>query len=296
MKTKKQNYLYSLLNIFLIFFLINHTKAADHQKSFQPDIQIVFISNLNGVIENCNCGHPPLGGLNYISTIIDSLRQQNKELVFIDGGDFSNPYPFAEINEAVLEIYKILQPDIIALGEQEFIEGKEYFNKIISAFGKKILATNLTVTRATLNETLKLKSLNVLSYMDESTLREVNEDMGWRFNNTVFEKLYSGLKDSEINILVYHGTLKKLELFLKKYVKFNLVLLSHDYKEGLISFNSPVIVGGGADGEHLMDIKINKNNKSADIMVDMIPVSKNRKSDPRVEKIIALYHDQVKTK
>ncbi len=254
-----------------------------------PAIEILFTANLNGSIENCNCGNPPLGGLDYLATLIKRKRTVLYPVLFIDGGDFFNSYPYFELDETALQILDILQPDAFLPGEQEFLEDEKLIKrlfKITPVLGANFQYNGYPKNMVIVRDLPGNMKLFISGYLSpESFPERIPPKLA--FSEESFKSIYDNLQKDNILVVVFHGTKQALDQFITNYPKTDLILWAHEQSRFVDISDNPAVVGGGSDGEHLILVDIFfDNKKEVRIQVERIPVSKRISSDTKVKKIL----------
>jgi 2',3'-cyclic-nucleotide 2'-phosphodiesterase (5'-nucleotidase family) len=284
-----------LFCLFLPHNILGQSTQNLNSKSQQTDqflAEILFVGNINGVIENCNCGKPPLGGLPQINSIINRQICKNQFTYFIDGGDFFNTYPYALLNEVIIDIYKKMNITYLALGDQEWIDTDKHDQKVLISLKDKIIASNFTINKTPLNKYAKINlkdetTAGIISYLDEKAFFVSDDKKSINFVNDQFVSIYNTITaEADLIILIFHGTSYTLEWINTKFPKINLVLYAHEQSNINITLENPVVVGGGADGEYVKQIKIYRRSEKYHFEVNSIPVSSDLETDPDIYRII----------
>jgi 2',3'-cyclic-nucleotide 2'-phosphodiesterase (5'-nucleotidase family) len=257
--------------------------------------EILYISNVNGNIENCHCGKNPLGGLDRLAFVLEKRRSQNPQLLFIDGGDFLNTYPFPALNQTVVDIYAELKPDLLVLGDQEFGEGADFAGQIISNFSSCILATNYHFKKNPFLLSRKTKTLSgrrvvILSFLDKSSFEFREKDKDLTFDSKQFNDEYHRLNKSDIIIVIYHGEMRRLDL----YPDVDLVLTAHEQSNIIQLDRRPAVIGGRADGEYLIQIYIRQNDSKIYFNANPIPLDLKTEKDCKINSIIEQFNKKQK--
>lgn len=286
--------------LFFLFFLLGYlypefscSQSIEHvaKSSEEPSHlvgEILFTANLNGLIENCKCGKPPLGGMPQISTLVNKYLSENKYSYYIDGGDFLNTYPYPALNSAVIDIYKLLNIKYVALGDQEWIDTDELDNRVLYELQNKIIASNFRIKNHDLKRYGQLDlqmgmKAYILSYLDEISFFVSDDKREIQFNDDLFTSNYNEISSKEgLNILLFHGTRYTLDLLIEKFPGFNLVLWGHEQNDIVNVSDNPAIIGGGSDGEHLKKINIYRNKNNYIFSVNSIPVTLEIEEDLRI--------------
>ncbi|MGD9486842.1 MAG: hypothetical protein AB7W47_02360 [Calditrichaceae bacterium] len=280
--------------LFIQLFLYHCDKKAESSENPKILFELIYISNLNGSLENCGCGDPPLGGVDRIASVINQKRSENPNLLFIDGGDFLNTYPFRLLNSSVVEGYKYLKPDGLILGDQEFVEGPGFLNRLALELRKSIIASNYMIQNTKLRENLVFKSpsgetMRFFAYLDPESFDFIKADSLTRFDPQKFDSLYHAINKEEISVVIYHGTSVGLESFLNKYSDFDLILSSHEQSLKYTVNSSPAVISGGADGKSVINIQVLKSETDIEYRVFNIPIGLEIEPEPAVSDIIYKY-------
>ena len=283
----------------LLLIIAACSKQDEKAKSDSETIfDIIYISNLNGAIENCQCGDPPLGGLDRIATVVKTLRSKINPLLVIDGGDTFNSYPFKELNQAIVNSYNIILPDIWAIAEQEFIEGKTFLLKNIKNSSIPILTSNFSIPDQKTNTEINIPfngdiAVVVLSYLQPELMKLTGSE-----NQVIFRdnnEIYRQINKKNYNILLFHGT---YETFLKKkslFDSFDLVLLAHQVDFISDTDEKPAIIGGLFDGEKLIHISLQKAAQGFIIEPKLIEITTEISPDPSITGFIKKYKENALT-
>ncbi len=260
-----------------------HDPAAD-------SLEILFFANANALLENCHCGAPSLGGLARINTIVAQKRQKNPELLLIDGGDFFNPYSYKKLNLTLLQIYHILQPDILSLGDQEFVEGADFLKHNLTAWSAVVTSNFEFIGQKTAKQRMihfRREKVKILTYLDKSSFDVIPFDKKhMRMDYPRFEQLYSEKSTENFLIVVFHGSNSSLQAFVKTHPRVNLILAAHSQLEEYQLERKPAIVYGGVDARFIYDIQINFSKKGNQLRCQPIPVTEDIRQDNRILPIL----------
>ncbi|NOX90704.1 MAG: hypothetical protein GXO77_17020 [Calditrichaeota bacterium] len=278
-------------------FLFITSLPAQKLKAPSPQIsadslEILYIGNVNAAYENCLCGDRPLGGLDRVFTMVKHYRALNPSLIFIDGGDFLNSYPYDSLNKLILDIYQIMKPDVVVPADQELlIENKD----IVSLLFRKnltILGSNLNLDSEELLDSFKIKAdkfrISILSYLDKSSFMMNKPLAEAQPDDRKFQKNYQrSLKFSDYRILLYHGERSQLEKILERYPKFDLVFSSHSQILEFKNKVKPVIIGAGSDSEYLIRIVIRSFSRGQPVVkFEKIPIDLSITPSPEIRPLI----------
>lgn len=254
-------------------------------------VEIIFTANINGVLKNCRCGDPSLGGLARIITLVDQKRKINPDLIVIDGGDAFNPYSYPNLNRAAVELCALLKPDIIVPGDQEWIEGNTFLRASIKAIGSTFLLSNGHMdgfepeSRYSVRANSEQK-LHILSYLHTNAFDLIQKPNQIILQENRFQNIYNVIRNSDFLVVIFHGPEKSLDAFIRTYPDVDLILLAHTQSDLVSLKKTPAIVSGGTDGEYLRNISIDFKDRSPVIQVRSIPVSLDIKPNHRALEII----------
>ena len=271
-----------LLSLFLILLLIT-----------QPDLSakefyIIYTSNINGAIENCGCGTEPLGGLGRIKSVIDQVRKENTNVFVIDGGDYFNSYPYRSLNDAMYKALILLDYDCIVPGDQEFVEGKNFYSRYASSLKDKILLSNDgSEYNRKIETTIGLNRLNIYGYLFPNTFDFIEKPEYLSLSNSLNTKPERST-ENEFQIAIIHSSLATAEQFSFENKSIDLILLAHDQQRGVWNINKSIIIGNGKDSEYISIIKIEKGSPW-DITVNQKKIKEEIPEDDQIINLVNEY-------
>jgi len=278
-----------------LFLFIGTASCKNPNPSFsnseKPLFEILYYANLNGNIENCNCGEPPLGGLDRISTVIKRYREKNPELIVIDGGDTFNTYSFPELNTAIVKAYQVIKPDIWLLSEQELIEGDLFLADAVRKVEAEIISTNYSFkniqSKKTKKYSLHKKNVHIYGFLQPGLFR-IHSDKT-KIEQAQFKQFLRVLKKEEYNILIFHGETDLLENNSDQFQDFDLILTAHMQNDNRNTESKPAIIGAGTDGENIIHISLHKSGNGIIITVEQIAIGLDIESDQKIQQFIQDY-------
>ncbi len=243
-------------------------------------LEILFIANTNALLENCHCGNPSLGGLARIVTIVEKERQKNPDVVFIDGGNFFNSYPFFELNKTVLDIYSYIKPDLLVPGENEFIDELTLITQFIENNPKNIVCTNYKIGNLDVSVYRKYSDIVFLSFLDKTIIQSYNNDT-IIFDNNRFKAQYEKFKNLYL-IVLYRGY-DSIKKFINMYPEINMILSTHAQAGVVEKYSNTNIIGSGNDGEYVIKITLDTDKK---VSVKLLPVNLDIEQNKHVMKYV----------
>lgn len=285
-------------SILLLIFFTGCSK--NYENIHVPDdgsiLDILYMSNMNGSIENCECGEPPLGGLAKTASVIEAWRAQKDNVIVVDGGDTFNSYPFIELNQAIIDAYKIIKPDIWALAEQEFIEGFDFLNKALTGNDIQILATNYSLKVKTVKSFKRNLSDSVAavfySYLSPDVMPQNAVESGSvTFTSTL--DIYRDINKKDLNILLFHGDLKKFDQLKNNFSGFDIILLAHQVIPVYEPDSQPFLMGGLFDGEKIIHISLHKKDSGFKISGEFIDIVQEIQSNTHIENLVNTFNQKL---
>jgi archaellin len=215
----------------------------------------------------------------------------NPDIIVIDGGDIFNFYSFPQLNNFVARAYKIINPDIIVPGDQEFTEGIDFFKKF-AAGSKSILLSNAGINGLT---TIVQKSyhinnekrVTINALLEPSIVDSLSAFLTKQTEQ--FNSLANSLAEEDFNILVFHGTEKYFKENQQVFNNYDLILSAHQVNSIIDTLEVPYHINATTDGESLFYIQLLNSGNSYQIKVEKIDIFKAEYPDKAIEKLIDEY-------
>lgn len=276
--------------IFLLFISASIVFSADTKK-----ITIVFSGNNNGKYRGCGWENNQNGGLARRKTFFDAMRAKNDNVLFLDTGDILNPYTENPKDIIVAKCYEKLNYDAIGIGDQEFIAGRDFFDKYL--LNKlPLISANLAFSDDKNSSKIKKEKIFQMKNGLKVGVTSVNFFTGFRYlvlSNTIKENLLDigsaikGLRSSikrmkeqnvDLIIVLGHLSVDGTAKLLDSSSGYNLFIGGHnsvEYKhERLIE--DKILVQNGNDGENVgvVDFVI-ENKKVISHKYKLVPIDEN---------------------
>ena len=102
----------------------NNEEDFKIKKSFA--MQIGFSGNNNAEFPPCQCKYDPYGGLARLFTLVKDSRRKNKDIIWVNLGNFFSPEATKEKHNLVKQVLSEMKLDFIVPGAQDFLHGYEY--------------------------------------------------------------------------------------------------------------------------------------------------------------------------
>ena len=199
------------------------------------EIQILFTSSINGNLDGCDCHAVPRAGL--VSSAV-FLRDRNLEnTILVDLGDFMDVYPDELLIGNILQVFKDLKYDLLALGDQEFTEGFEYLGDAMEVF--PFISSNMTVQGVDIPNKVEVierqgKRIGFASVIDSDVFyfypEEIKEVLDITDINSTSATLLDELEEqnSDLKVLLFHGKSEHAKELFRRQEGWDVVLYAHD--------------------------------------------------------------------
>jgi len=248
---------------------------------------IIYTANVNAALENCGCGDEPLGGIGKIKHISDSFKKNHSHVVMIDGGDFFNNYPYNVLNEAMLKAYQRLDYDYVVPGDQIFIDGDSFYQRVSSIMKDRVVISNTSNSQ---NNSLEAKygpyNVSFAAILSPEAFDYIPKPK----NLALLDPAHIEFKkqnNRSLNIVVYHGYLAEARQFAKENQAIDLLLIAHDEALGCWWEGNVCVVGNGKDSEHISIIEA-KYDKSWKLDVEQKMILSEY---PEAEDVLEIIHE-----
>jgi len=189
----------------------DETPAASTKE--KADLAVVFTGSTKGEFEPCGCGGVFEGGFARRSTVLQTIRRGNPNILVLDTGDTTGSGSEAQ-TEFIFEAYHLLKYDAIALGEMELKGGMDVFNKYAKKYELPFVCSNLKFKApAAVREVVSLqragKRLAVISVISDRRLAvlpmKVRDEFTYETPRATLRRLIPVLqKDYDGIILLSH--------------------------------------------------------------------------------------------
>lgn len=265
---KTSFYFYVLL---FLFSAVLAFPAGSSEKEFT----IYYTSSLNGNLDGCKCESNPRAGLVKRAVF---LRQIDKsQSILLDSGDIFDVDKDILLSNYILETYKDLGYDAIAVGDQELSNGADY---LIDRFGSNnFLSNNLSIKDRTgkfriistdpMFITKNGVSAALISVISPSVFRYYPENVKEKIRITPVKEVLEGIfkldrmKKIDLRMLIFHGSTEEAKEIGKAYSMIDIIISGHDQQlvDGAKAGNT-VLFSPGREGNTIgkLDVKIKNGN------------------------------------
>lgn len=250
-------------------------------------------------------------GAEYISSVINNIRNQEKNVILLDAGDFSAGTIYSNLSygQSVVDFYNYLKYDVVTIGNHEFDFGYDYFLNIVKNLKMPVLCANAnplfnyTKPYVILNKyNLKIAIIGLLTPETEQIT------MPKALNNHKILDPIDTLNKYKSEILSYnpdivialtHLGVKEDENLAKNVDYIDIIIGGHSHTElfqpiNITNNNKNILIfQAGSYGKYIGYIKLNidKTNKKIDLInYKLYPtINKIITPDKKVNKILEKY-------
>ncbi len=283
--------------ISLVFILISTFSFA------QTKLTILYTNNINGSLENCLCPEHPYGSLEKMKGVIDSIKKVEKNVLLLDGGDLLSPFGDEEKDQYVFKIIDFYPYDAMAMGDQEFANGVDFFYREAKKYDLPYIAANLKSDRGVFWEKYMLKKIGGIPVLIIGVLSPQVFDYYPKDKITGLKvepplvTIKNILKSAQTNafiILLSHSGLEQDKQFAAEVSDIDVIIGAHTQNrlDRALKENNTLIVQAGSDGYYLGQLNLNLDQDGQIVRYSnrLIPIALHLKNDPAIVKIIKEYH------
>lgn len=262
--------------------------------AYSSEITIIFSANINAALHECQCGPVNYGGLDRYKSFVDSVKLKHPETILVDGGDIFNSYPFRMLNEKILGIISILNPDIIVPGKNIYFEEQDIKNDFFKMFSSRMVLSNSARNLPSLKVIQTTSAqINFYGIAEPDIFHEkLSDEIDHNFDISGFIKK---LDHSKLNVLIYYGKLSTLEGNRALSANFPLILLAYDQTKQIKKFGKTVIVGGYEEAKEIGLIKISRQNDEWQFNAEYIPMDQTIAKNPEIVEISDNFNQELKS-
>lgn len=285
-----------LRNLVGILLLTGVVRSLDAQ-----GLSVFYIASPNGTLSWCHCPDDPYGGLPRRASAINEVRKKNPSLLILDAGDILAPFPSRLKDSVFVEAYAKIPLDAVALGDQELVDGYEFFSsrikdrlplvslnvfrqgrRLVSPYiikeidGHKIVITSLINKNAFLFYDSKLLS-GVMASDPLSELKSMMQELK---------------EKGDFIILLSHLGIDEERKIALQFPEISVIVSGHTPANlpNPEKVGNAYILGAGADAKYfgVAQFKIDSNTLPLEEN-EVIPLSDKYPEDQAIQKMIAPY-------
>ena len=251
----------------------------------QPETHftVIYVSNLNGALDDCQCDEVLAGGLTRVIPLVEQLRQSNNPTLVLAGGDILTSYDLRHNNRLMLRMLEDLSLDAIAIGDQEFVQGREFLTGFADDRNSVPLLSHnllwqpdeigsgnpLTLLRG--EDTFAVAALvdtNIFRFIEQHEMKILPAEQ-WLSNQT------NSMMTANFQILMWHGEWTAARNLAQQFPWLDLILIAHNQALAKEVIGNTILVETGVDGEYIGEIKYAGSDQNVASEVNFIAVKRN---------------------
>jgi 2',3'-cyclic-nucleotide 2'-phosphodiesterase (5'-nucleotidase family) len=288
--------------IFIIACALIFVKVSAAQTE---SVVVVYSHNTNGVFENCDCPERSYGALEKRAAVIDSIRKSDENILLLDTGDILDIQPSLLLHSYVVKAYDYLNYDFWTPGDQDFVEGSDFFLNKLSRISASMVNTNIFYRDNPIGQSAVIKKIGGITVGITGTIRDdlhkyldapADADFKFKDQFASLSPVISELSEkTDFIILLSHSGIERDQLIAQKFPSINLIIGGHS--QTILAepkkVGSTYISQVGESGYRLGIFRVLfKNNKIYQIENSVILLNRNMPDDPAVVKMIKNYHQE----
>lgn len=291
------------------FFPANQLRGQPLDSNDQKQLTVIYTTNNNGYLSDCGCGEDPLGGLAKRKTLFELLRKRHGTVLFFDAGDLFGAFGYLPAQDTMVAyIYEQLGYDAINVGDQELINGIDFFFRHLVNRNLPLIATNLKLKNG-LERSIKKSaitsvngiSVGVLGFLSQEAFKYYPEstpvvaEAG--FTHQALQQAVDSLRSRvEILILLSHLGYDDDVKVAKNVTGIDLIVGGHSQAElnDAELVNQTLIVQSGGDGQYVGELllTLDAGQKIVYHKNLLIPLNSEVAKDPDILKLVNPFDNQ----
>ncbi len=280
--------------VFLLFLFVSVSAA-------QTTLTILHTNNINGTLENCLCADHPLGSIEKIKTQVDSIRVKDKNVLFVDTGDFFSAFGNNEKDRYSARAQRLLSYDVLTPGDQEFSNGVAFFRDEICRPDLPYVSLNLKIKgieNIATFKTIRLGGLTILitsvvhpdvfRFYDQSAIADI------QISDPISSlAAFLSAHPADFTILLSHLGLDQDKIIAQKFPAIDLIIGGHsqDVLKEALHVNKTNIVQAGSDGYYLgkTELHFSKKNILSNFTYSLLPMYIRLPNDKQIAALAREY-------
>lgn len=237
--------------------MLHGTGQQEHQ------FTIYYTSSLNGNLDGCVCKGAPKAGLVKRAFYLRRERDVDTSLL-VDTGDIFDVYEDKILAREILEVYRELDYDAIAVGDQEFSNG--ITELLANGEGYPLYCHNLTLCPDenrciffSIEPVVIERSgfrISLFALLDPEVFTLYPEDVKKQIKlaspQAAAENMLRMLEDVDLTLLLFHGSYEKAAALAETVEGIDVIVMGHEQR--LIEahkVNDSILVSPGEEGNRL---------------------------------------------
>ncbi len=267
------------------------------------DVLIVYTNNTNGVLENCRCPQRSYGALEKRAALIDSLRKINANLLLVDCGDILDIRPNSLMHSYIIKAYGIIRYDAWTPGDQDFIEGVDFFQESLAAIPGQLVSANIRLDGRKIGRPWWIKEIAGIKFaitgiIDPGLLQYLPDSIAGRITIEPPEKVLENLMPeicsaSDVIILLSHAGMDRDRKIADRFPEIDLIFGGHSQTitehPDMVGNTAILQAGEGGNRVGLLQLQFEKG-KISSYHNTLHLLHRNERDDPKVLDLIAEFH------
>jgi len=257
-------------------------------------VMVVYTADGNSVLTNCGCSTENLGGIERRARLFQQIRDAGQPAVFVDSGDFLSMASIWERDSLVVDILERLAYDAITLGDQDFLNGPDFFKSILPPDRLPLVATNVTIQQVAplaasrIVQTGEL-SIGIVSAVNARSFFFVEEiiERYWSLEDHIaaVTREIDNLQDEvDLIICLSHLGMQKDRELADACPDLDIILGAHskDFTTEPIVVGNTYIVQPGAYGEYVgtLQVSVDDQGRITDALNTLMPLNESVEAEP----------------
>lgn len=131
--------------VVLIALALPACSGPDNGGQAASTLTIVYTGSTNGALWPClSCSAVPLGGVGRRAHVLRQLRHEHSDMLLVDSGDVLSAKGRKAGDRRLLQVYERLEYDAVNVGDQEFVNGRAFFDTCVAGAGVPWVSASLT--------------------------------------------------------------------------------------------------------------------------------------------------------
>jgi 2',3'-cyclic-nucleotide 2'-phosphodiesterase (5'-nucleotidase family) len=292
----------NMLLFISLLFLINVMQAG------QTKVVIIYTNNTNGFLENCHCPSHPYGAIEKRAVVIDSIRRVEKNVLLLDTGDILDIISNKKKHHYILKAYEYMNYDAWIAGDQDFVEGIDFFQQQFLNLKMPLVNTNMIYknkffAKKYIYKTFEDITIGITGVINTEFKKYIYSDAKKYIQFIKPDKvLKSAIREMSAKcnfiILLSHNGMDNDRLIAQNYSGIDLIIGSHSQTitNEPERVNNTMIVQAGENGFRTGVLSLFFNDKKVQSIKNQLRLLKEKDLDhPEIMKLIEEYKKQLKS-
>jgi 2',3'-cyclic-nucleotide 2'-phosphodiesterase (5'-nucleotidase family) len=267
-------------------------------------LTILYTNNTNGNLAACDCGDVPMGGLARRMTVFRQVREENPRTLAVDAGDLLEQFGFRRAQDSVvMALYPLLAYDAVTIGDNEFANGRDFFERNVSEARLPFTSVNLrfdsTGPPTAIRKNVNGLNVAVLGYTPASSFAYSTQRTPLPFRLGSESNLASAVAawrdSSDVIVLLSHEGYEADVELARRYPEIDVIVGSHSQMEIKDSLREgeTILVQAGGNGTHVGRLDLTIRDRSiVGFENGLIPLDSTVADDPGMAETIERFLEQ----